>query len=151
MDLPCIGLQPWWGYIYSWVKVLMYCRFLLNDTLQSRWLLPRSDNFLYQSSCLLYPSSLMLWGAFCYTQNMLPACDKIPNTNIFPRIPKIEVKHALGVDFNIQDFSTTLSLKQISGTLFSTALVVWEPGGATAFNLCCWHGSYWSPLCHKGV
>ena len=151
MDLSCIGLQPWWGYIYSWVNVLMYCRCMFDDTLRSSWLLPWSDNLIYQSSRLSYPSSLMIWGAFCYTQNLSPACDRIPNTRHFPSNPKLEENPALGVDSNIQNCSTALTLKQIRGTLFSTTLVVWEPGSANAFNLCCWCGSYPSPLCHKGV
>ena len=79
----------------------------------------------------------MLWGEFCYTQILSPTCDRIPNTNIFPQIPKLEVKHALGVGFNIQNLSTALTLKKISGTLCSIAQVMWKPGGATAFNLFC--------------
>ena len=47
-------------------RVLMYCRCLVDD-LWSSWFLPRSDNLLFQNSRLSYPSSLMLWGAFCYT------------------------------------------------------------------------------------
>ena len=151
MDLSCIGLQPWWGYIYSLVKVLMYFRHLFDDTLRSSCLLPWSDNLLYQSSRLSYPSSLMLWGAFCYTQNLSPACDRIPNTRHLPSNPKLEENYVLGVYSNIENCSTAVSLKQIRGTLFNTSLVMWEPGGATTFNPCCWRDSYPSPLCHKGV
>ena len=151
MDLPCIGLQPWWGYIYSWVKLLTYFRCLLDDTLQSRWILPRSDNLLYQSSHLSYPSSLMLWGAFCYTQILSLTCDKTSNTSIFPQSQTLKWKQCSRCWSYIQNSNTTLTFKLISGTLDSTARVIWKTGGATSFELCFWHSSHLAPLYHKGV
>ena len=136
---------------FSRLKVLMYCKFLLDDTFRSSWLLPRSDNLLYQSSCLSCPSSLMLWGAFCYTQIFSPACDKISNTFIFPQSQTWSEKNVPDVDPTYKNSSIALTLKLISGTLYNIAWVMWKTGGATAFHLCFWCGSHLALLCHKGV
>ena len=77
MDLPCIGLQPWFGYLCLWVNIIIYYRCILDDILRS------SQHFhLMAMTCslkaLVYriPLRLMLWGASCYTKILSPSCDK---------------------------------------------------------------------------
>ena len=75
MDLPCIGLQLWVGYLCLWVKILMYYRCLLDNMLRSS-----RHFYLIATTCslkaLVYsiPLRLMLWGESCYTKILLPSC-----------------------------------------------------------------------------
>ena len=54
-------------------------------------LFDQADSYLKVITCSLkaldyrIPLSLMLWGAFCYTQILSPACDKISNIYVFPK------------------------------------------------------------------
>ena len=49
------------------------------------------DSYLEVTTCSLkalaycIPLSLMLWGAFCYTQILSPTCDEILNPYVFPK------------------------------------------------------------------
>ena len=60
----------------------------------------QADSYLEVTTCSLkalayhIPLSLMLWGAFCYTQILSPTCDEILNTYVFPN-PKIGVENML--------------------------------------------------------
>ena len=101
MDLPCIGLQPWVGYLCLWVNILMYYRCLLDNMLQS------SRHFhLVVTTCslkaLIYriPLRLMLWGASFYTKILSPSCDKTLNIPACPEFQQLEWKPMLSVNLS---------------------------------------------------
>ena len=99
--MPCIGLQPWVGYLCLWVNILMYYKFLLDNVLQ--W----SRHFhLIVMTCslkdLVYriPLRLMLWGASCYTKILSPSCDKTFDIPTCPKSQHLEWKPMLIVNIS---------------------------------------------------
>ena len=115
MDLRCIlvamvvysshGSSLYWSAAMSWLHLSMSQKYLCIADSYSMTLSDQADSHLEVTTCSLKALayrihlSLMLWGAFYYTQILSPTCDEILNPYVFPKSQTWSGNNALDVNF----------------------------------------------------